>query len=382
MKQVFISYSSKEEHIAKKVCNHLERHHINCWLACRDIESGEPYAREIVRGIKDTKIVVLLYSANANNSENVLNEMDQAFRLNRSILPFQLEKTPMSDELQYYLSRRQWIDASDNHVEKLPVLVEACKKSLGINNSMKVDNGTLTPRWASFTTDAQREVLSTLINNMVEIDGGAFSMGATYEQCSDAYEWEKPVHRVTLSNYFILQHPVTQEQWDAVMPSNPSFNRGKSLPVDSVSWDDCIQFIDALNELSGLTFKLPTEAQWEFAARGGNKHRDLKFSGCNNLDMVGWYEMNSDCVTQPIRHKQANEIGLFDMSGNVWEWCDDWYDVYDKNNVTNPVGATSGTRKVLRGGCCNSNAICCRVSYRIGRNVKYKDRAVGFRLVL
>lgn len=382
MKEVFISYSSKDKEIAEIVCSYLEQHHISCWVAYRDIVIGEPYAREIIRGIKETSIVVVLFSHNSNASENVLNEVDQAFRLERTIIPFKLEKTDMSDELKYYLSRRQWIDAYTDYVEKLPTLELCCRNTLG-----KVDINTATqlaePKWAKYLSIEQKVALQKIIDDLIEVEGGTFTMGATQEQMHDAYEWEKPVHKVVLSNFFITRHLITQEIWSAIMPFNPSMNKDEQcLPVENITWDECQEFIITINEMTGLSFKLPSEAQWEFAAKGGNKNRGSKYSGGNCAKDVAWYGDNSNNRTHPVGRKSTNELGLYDMSGNVWEWCSDWYDVYDSLIVTDPVGAASGTRKVLRGGCANTAISSCRVSYRIGRNLKYKDGFLGFRLVL
>ena len=190
-------------------------------------------------------------------------------------------------------------------------------------------------------------------------------MGATSEQGSDAYSDEKPVHQVTLSDYYIGETEVTQELWQAVMGSNPSSFTGSGLlPVEYVSWDDCQTFITKLNVLTGMQFRLPTEAEWEFAARGGNSSQGYKYSGSNNIDDVAWYGSNSNYNTHEVGTKAPNELGLYDMSGNVWEWCQDWYGSYSSSAQTNPTGPTSGSYRVFRGGGWGSIARACRVSYR------------------
>lgn len=382
MTEVFISYSSKDVEIAREVCSYMEQQCISCWIDYRDIGKGEPYAREIVRGIKETSIFVVLFSHNSNISENVINELDQAYGLNRTIIPFKLDKTEMNDELKLYLARKQWIDAFSNFEKGLSQLAMRCMELLG-KYGKDVSCNKIHPQWAAYLSREQKAALQKLIEDLVCVEGGRCEIGATQEQKHDAYEWEKPVHKVVLSNFRITKHLITQEIWSSIMPYNNSLNKSeKNLPVENVTWEECDEFIKTINEMTGLSFKLPTEAQWEYAARGAGKYRGKKYSGDNCACEVAWFGENSDKRTHPVGEKKANELGIYDMSGNVWEWCSDWYDVYDTQIVTDPVGAASGTRKVLRGGCANTASGNCRVSYRIGRNVKYKDGFLGFRLVL
>ena len=199
---------------------------------------------------------------------------------------------------------------------------------------------------------------------MVRVEGGTFRMGATAVQEGEAESDEKPVHSVTLSSYYIGKTEVTQALWQAVMGSNPSRFKGADLPVECVSWDDCQEFIRKLNALTGQHFRLPTEAEWEFACRGGNNSRGYKYSGSNNLGSVAWYDGNSGNKTHPVATKSSNELGIYDMSGNVWEWCADWYGDYSSGAQTNPTGPLSGSSRVRRGGCWGSFARCCRSSDR------------------
>ena len=219
--------------------------------------------------------------------------------------------------------------------------------------------------------------------NMIRVDGGTFVMGATSEQGSDAEDDEKPVHNVTLGNYFIGETQVTQELWQAVMGSNPSrFTGYLQRPVESVSWNDCQEFIKKLNQLTGKTFRLPTEAEWEYAARGGSKSQGYKYAGSNTIGDVAWYAINSSSTTHPVRQKQANELGLYDMSGNVWEWCQDWYGDYSSGSQTNPTGPSSGSYRVLRGGGWYNDAAYCRVSIRNYYSPESGGNDSGLRLSL
>jgi len=216
--------------------------------------------------------------------------------------------------------------------------------------------------------------------NMVRVDGGTFMMGATSEQGNDV--WDGPAHQVTLSTYSIGETEVTQVLWQAVMGSNPSNRKGDNLPVEQVSWKDCQKFIKKLNQLTGRRFRLPTEAEWEYAARGGNKSRGYKYSGSNNIVDVAWYDDNSSRKTHSVKTKQANELGLYDMSGNVWEWCQDWYGSYSSGSQTNPTGPPSGPGRVNRGGSWSDLARGCRVSYRSGDSPGYAGHFLGLRLAL
>ena len=219
---------------------------------------------------------------------------------------------------------------------------------------------------------------------MVYVSGGTFTMGATSEQGSDAYDWEKPAHSVTLSGYYIGKYEVTQELWKAVMGSNPSNFKGDNLPVERVSWNDVQEFLRKLNAMTGKRYRLPTEAEWEFAARGGNSSRGYKYSGSNSIGNVAWYDGNSGSRTHNVGTKSPNELGIYDMSGNVWEWCQDWYSdsYYENSPRTNPKGPNSGSNRMIRGGSWYDNAGCCRVSTRGGLTPYYRDIHLGFRLAL
>lgn len=227
-------------------------------------------------------------------------------------------------------------------------------------------------------------IIQNLINNMVYVQGGTFMMGATSEQGGNAAADEKPAHQVTLSSFSIGRYEVTQEEWQAVMGSNPSHFKGDKRPVENVSWYDCQAFIRKLNSISGRQFRLPTEAEWEYAARGGNRSRGYKYAGNNNPNTVAWYldYDNSENQTHERGGKQPNELGLYDMSGNVWEWCQDYYGSYSSSSQTNPIGPSSGSPRVLRGGGWNYFELGCRVSYRRNDYPTGRGGDNGLRLAL
>lgn len=215
---------------------------------------------------------------------------------------------------------------------------------------------------------------------MVYVSGGSFMMGS---DDSDAAFDEKPVHRVTLSSYRIGKYEVTQELWEAVMGNNPSVFKGARRPVESVSWDDCQEFIRKLNGLTGQNFRLPTEAQWEFAARGGNSSNGYKYSGSNYINNVAWKANNSGGKTHDVGTKSPNELGIHDMSGNICEWCSDWYGSYGSYSEYDPVGPSTGSVRVQRGGYWDSqSALGDRVSYRGSMPPVASFSTIGLRLCL
>ena len=223
---------------------------------------------------------------------------------------------------------------------------------------------------------------------MVSVSGGTFKMGAQNTDSSgsnydaDAYTNESPVHNVTLSDYSIGETEVTQALWEAVMGTNPSNWLGDNRPVETVSWNDCQEFITKLNQATGKTFRPPTEAEWEFAARGGTKSQGYKYSGSNTIGDVAWYPKNSGDKTHEVGTKQANELGLYDMSGNVWEWCSDWCGNYSSSAQSDPSGPSTGSYRVNRGGGWSHAAGSCRVSYRGSFTPAFAGSYLGLRLAL
>ena len=239
------------------------------------------------------------------------------------------------------------------------------------------------------TSETQIITVNGVSFTMIAVKGGTFNMGAqsidpsgtNYD--SDAFDNESPVHSVTLSDYYIGETEVTQELWEAVMGSNPSsFSGNPQRPVEMVSWDDCKEFITNLNNLTGMNFRLPTEAEWEYAARGGNESQGYKYSGSNTIVNVAWYSGNSGDATHNVKTKSPNELGIYDMSGNVWEWCEDWYGDYSSGSQTNPTGPSSGSLRVIRGGYWGAGTGVCRVTYHGSNYPDDWSNYYGFRLAL
>ena len=242
---------------------------------------------------------------------------------------------------------------------------------------------------------ANKIIIDRLVSNMVLVEGGTFLMGATPEQ-DECFKDEKPVHRVKLSPFRMSRYEVTLEQWAAVMDSYPTKHRDSLRPVTNISWNDCQEFITKLNAMTGMKFRLPTEAEWEYAARGGNRSKGFQYAGSNSLDEVAWIWKNSgdvpldeydkdvvknnNCRTHDVGQKVPNELGLYDMCGNVYEWCADWYGEYEASYQENPQGPSSGKERVWRGGSY-FNKGTGRLAIRGSDDINKKYNNVGFRLV-
>ena len=300
----------------------------------------------------------------------------------------------MTLSLNGYNDAQSTIEIKEQQTTDLSfILTEGLNKSeTPVTTSLPKENRTFTVNGVSF--------------EMVFVEGGTFQMGATPEQGGDAKSYEKPVLATSIKSFFIGQTEVTQELWEAVMGNNPSKfkqstgrsvlmgvfgvagaamssqSNNKKRPVESVAWGDCMVFITKLNQLTGIEFRLPKEAEWEFAARGGNKSQGYKYSGSDTLADVAWYKGNSSKKTHEVATKQPNELGLYDMSGNVVEWCQDWAMSYSDYNQDNSTYSSSDPFRIIRGGSWNSAASSCRVSSRDGGVPESNDKEFGLRLAL
>ena len=251
-----------------------------------------------------------------------------------------------------------------------------------VNLSQPTITNQVTSSVASNSNTISISVKDGVSIDMVKVEAGTFMMGATSEMKDPDID-EKPVHQVTLTNdYYMGKYEVTQALWEAVMGSNPSKYKGDNLPVEMVSWNDCQEFISKLNSMTGRKFRLPTEAEWEYAARGGKKSRSYQYSGSSNISDVAWYDENCGSTTRAVGTKRPNELGIYDMSGNVWEWCHDWYSSYSSLSQMNPIGAISGACRVRRGGSWDNSVWYSRSSSRSYDTSDYSRINLGLRLAL
>lgn len=415
---VFISYSSKDQKVVEAMCAYLEQHKVRCFVAYRDIPKGVVWAKAIVDALDQSKMMVVVFSEEFNMSDQVDREIELASEDKKPILTFRISDAMFKGAKKYYLKNINWIDAFPEPEKVFDALLDNVCKLIGQPESHKLEIETAASKISSLETAPEPlcpcgsgkffkychgKSLSSVSKSeseskpqtqdsgdfvlrvkgveypMVFVEGGTFRMGS---DDSEASKYEKPVHNVTLSSYCIGKYEVTQELWAAVMGSNPSWFKGARRPVEQVSWEDCQDFIRKLNNLTGKNFKLPTEAQWEYAARGGKKSRGYKYSGSNTIGDVAWYSGNSGSKTHEVGTKSPNELGLYDMSGNVLEWCSDWDGSYGSSPQTDPLGPSRHLYRVIRGGRWNNDAWSCRVSYRISSSPDDSFYDLGLRLCL
>ncbi|MCR5037404.1 MAG: formylglycine-generating enzyme family protein [Bacteroidales bacterium] len=266
-----------------------------------------------------------------------------------------------------------------NYKEQQVAVTQVTPTTQNVSGSQSTQSALITPT-ASSVSGNRTFTVKGVTFEMVAVKGGTFTMGSN-DYYAD-YD-EKPAHSVTLSDYYIGKFEVTQELWQAVMGNNPSRFKGNNRPVEKVSWDDVQEFITKLNQKTGASFRLPTEAEWEYAARGGNKSNGYIYSGSNNINNVAWYSNTTGQEgTRPVGTKSPNELGIYDMTGSIWEWCQDWHGNYISGSQTNPTGPSNGSVRVLRGGSWDNGAGDCRVLNRTYSGPGYRQSTFGFRLVL
>ena len=410
--RIFISYKRTDKEVVFKIKDKVENATgEKCWIDLDGIESDAMFKSVIIKAINECEVFLFMYSQKHSEITDFVNdwtikELNFASKKKKRVVFVNIDGSELSDLFLFDYDIKQQIDG--RYSESVERLCSDLKKWLNITNTTSSRGQQAHQPSPSYRESIPEEkdltfTVKGVSFKMIKVDGGTFTMGATAEQGDrerpahrssrrnipgkDALDRERPVHQVTLSDYYIGQTEVTQAFWTAVMGSNPSKFKGDNLPVEQVSWYDCQTFIKKLNgllsdQLGGKSFALPTEAQWEFAARGGNKSKGYKYAGSNYINDVAWYSDNSDWRSHPVAQKQPNELGLYDMCGNVWEWCQDWYDRYSSNAQTDPQGPASGTNRVNRCSSCLSTPEYCRVFNRYCNSPDNRYSELGFRLCL
>lgn len=434
---VFVSYSSLDKEAAQAICHILEQNEIRCWMAPRDIQPGSEYGDIIDDAIKNCTIVVVLFSETASNSQWVKGELNIAFEEQKTIIPFRLDKTPLQGQNRVILSQKHWIDAYPDYKTKFDDLVCAVAQSIGRNIEKRHDDpvkvrkdlkehvkkrkkyilggvvmstiiavATISYPLVTCSTQSyfynqnglrvnvsgisplQNEVLTSILDKMILVEGGDFIMGNDYKNIDCLTEQDslsRNTHSVKLSNFYISKYELTQQEWEAFFPlEGKCIEFGENKAIDMLSWEDAQLFCDTLSSITGLDISLPTEAQWEYAARGGEKSRGYIFSGHNyDIREVAWSSFDELISGHEIGGKRCNELGLYDMTGNVSEWCKDYYAEYDSISSINPQGPKTGIYKVIRGGDFRiQNFYDMKVTTRYYASPFVNRKATGLRLVI
>ncbi len=402
---VFISYSQKDKIIADTICSLLEGSGLKCWMAPRDIVAGSDWSSCIVEAITTTKVFVLIFSEESNKSEHVKREVELAIDEAKIIIPVRIEDVPLSAHMRYLIKTQHWLDALTKPIEKhlghLLWAIQSFIKNENINPSIKHDESS--NEMSFFQSD------SPINRNNIEwifVKGDNFEMGDLF---GDGEDDEKPLHTVTINDYYISKTPVTNIQFakflneygndkvktgeysgQSMVDSHPWGINGQDtiwqpeigygfLPIICVSWYGAYEFAHH----NGC--RLPTEAEWEYAARSGGKNEKWAgFDGLGHLSEYLWYSTNSEDKPKSVGTKKANGLGIFDMCGNVWEWCNDWYnrDYYKSLSRHNPEGPAAGALRVIRGGSWTDNAKEARTVNRYYMQPTKKNFCIGFRVVV
>ena len=374
MFDIFISYASTDRPKVKQIAIALENKGWTVWWD-RKIPPGKTFAQVIENAITNSKCIVVLWSPASVKSEWV--QLEAAEGIDRKILvpaiienakpPFRFKRIHAANLINWSPNSKH--DEFDSFANSIATNIKSFKSEE--NKSAEKIPKEINPI-------EKFEFLTTPIE-MVFVKGGTFDMGS-----NDGSDDEKPIHPVTLPDFYIGKYEVTQKQWTEIMGNNPShFKDCDDCPVENVSWDDVQEFLKKLIEKTGQNYRLPTEAEWEYAARGGISTGSTTYAGSNNIEEVAWYYENSNNKTHPVGQKKPNELGIFDMSGNVWEWCCDRYDkdYYQNSPENNPQGPSVGSSRVLRGGSWISDAVNCRMADRSTGMPVLRSNLIGLRLL-
>jgi formylglycine-generating enzyme required for sulfatase activity len=426
---VFISYSSKNKTAADAICHVLEENSIKCWMAPRDIPPGSEYGDMIDDAIKSAKIVVVIFSKTAADSPWVKGELNVAFEEQKTIIPFRLDTTPLKGQNRVMLNQKHWIDAFPDYEEKFADLVSAVLHSLDKTTEKQVEptnsankiktksriiliiillviivgscavllalhkktfsynrNGLMIESVSNLTNE-QCVILESILDNMVLIEGGSFLMGNNYsnpEYLTALDSLSIYPHTVELSNFYISKYEVSQAQWAAFENLDKCYTElDNCKAIENISWEEANHFAERLSKITGLQFSLPTEAQWEYAASEGTHNVGNIFSGCSDgIHHYAWTQSDNLTSAAEVGKRLPNKLGLYDMTGNVGEWCLDDFKLYESKPQTNPI-VTGGMYKVYRGGDYNTpNMLDMKTTTRYYAPPFSKRIATGIRLVV
>lgn len=375
---IFISYSRLDISLAKKIQQALQCYGFKCFRDTSDIHASQDWIDIITERIMDCKLFLLLGSSNAYRSKWTKREISFADNHNIQIVPYLIDNSELPHNLSFILSNITTRSMSDFPIGELA-------KELRV---LIASNPAITPQPIAvpkvvipeFTFTKGRPI-EFMVNDvkfgLMPVKAGKFLMGTVNRGNGH------PAHEVQLlKDYYIGETVVTQALWEAVMHSNPSHFRGATHPVETVSWDECQEFLKRLREITRHNFRLPTEAEWEFAARGCSYNPDNLYAGSSEVWNVAWYKDNNSNSTSPVKQKLKNELGIYDMSGNVNEWCQDYYDTYPRLKLIDPIGPKVGSMRVVRGGSWYENEIKCRVYIRNRALPSTRSINLGLRLAL
>lgn len=436
---VFISYSQPDRTAAFQICSALEAEGLACWIAPRNVASGTSWAAAIVSALEQCPVMLLVYSEQTNGSQQVLREVERATAKKIALLPVRLEDAPMAPELEYYLSTPHWFDALERPLEaNFPRLKLGIRAMLGDRSAaqqagseaqrrtgatsrrplarigrflrwiaptlllalvaglaaglvwwqkdrlaaLRLPSDTVTSvSWSESGNTGVLTLPGGVTMDFIKMPATTFWMGSAEDE--PGRDVDEPDHQVALyRDFWIGNYEVTQAQWRAVMGANPSRFEGDDMPVEGVSWDDCHAFLGKVNGGEDKPYRLPSEAEWEMACRAGGELAYCFGDSPKELDAYGWYVKNSEASSHPAGRLKANGLGLYDMYGNVAEWCADWYGPYDEDLTVNPFGPQSGVMRVVRGGAWDTRDTGRLRSAARGQQLPtYRGANTGFRCV-
>lgn len=427
MYDIFISYSRKNQKIVDTFVSRLQEEGFSIWIDRKGIESGDAFKSVIVKAISESNVVLFFSSEASNQSKWTAKEIGLATEFSKPIIPIKLDSAKYGSEVMFDLVNLDFIDYTDpfKRNDMMEKLISVLYSKIGRDNPppvkkrnhkpyiwygvgmavllaitisvlLMIKGGEGNNQSANLThLEPQIEfVVKNLSFKMLLVKGGSFNMGAQRDNPDlpgfdeDAAEDEEPVHEVKVNSFYMLESEVTQLFWKVIMGGEPkenegwteSLGKGDDYPAYNVSWNDIQVFLKKLNALTNKQFRLPTEAEWEYAARGGHS-TSYKYSGSNHVEYVCWYSKNAK-KTSPVKKRQENELHLYDMSGNVWEWCSDKYSSYSSTGDESKTDTLHQNDYVCRGGSWGSGEWRCRVSTRKYRKADHVSKHLGFRIVL